>query len=426
MPLVIAPALKTQLIERIKAELEKATVYANYIVSTWSLNGLYGVKSLPDKGTLAQNLRDYIGDDPLATFVTEELDSVFKGPGLDVEAGEAPLSSYDGYNDLATVATTLVDTFSTLPWSYCVTVRLPDSFGVPCLAMLGDYELSKRHRIVSGATLAASFPLSEAPKGLAALLMTGDPASAWNEGSAYFQVAIEGYMRKKHTEPFLSARDDVLTFFGLGIALGLLAKSPFEVMAADKEMRFLLHRMVEEKWKEQSAIELEDHYREGIGKLKLIEPARSSAEVLQEKLDRIGTIFRSSEGKNVALSSRWLFDSLCGKDPLLQYIQATVAIEILLGDEEADPDVGLTTLMANRFAYSIAKTPAARTQFLKKFRDIYHVRSKIVHRGKSRLNRREVQLFELLHLLLRLVIDSEQRLLERAEQITNDKANAGA
>ncbi len=133
-------------------------------------------------------------------------------------------------------------------------------------------------------------------------------------------------------------------------------------------------------------------------------------------LERIGSVFRSANGKSLRLSARWLFDSHCGRDELLSYVQATVAIEILLGDEDADPDVGLTTLMANRCAYLVATTAKARAHILRAFRDIYKVRSKIVHRGKSRLNSKEVMLFNYLTALVRSVIDKEQRLLERGER----------
>ena len=413
MPLPIPDPLKDRLVEQLTEELGNATVFANAIVSTWSLRGLSGIKSLPNNGELTDLLRRFIGDDPFATFVIDELDVSFIGPGVDREAAEAPLSTYEGYRDLGVVASSMVDSFSTLPWSYCLTIRLPNSFGELLIREVGDYDLSPRHRIVSGKTLQANFPQLERQTGLMSLMMGSTPTSAWHEDSAYLHVATEGYFRNKQTEPFLSARDDVLTFFGLGIALRLFNENPFETPDSEgKPTNFYVHRLISEVWSAQSTLNIEDHYRDGFVRIALMD---ADPTVINEKLDRIGSVFRSENGKNIALSARWLFNSTCGKDALLQYIQAAVAIEILLGDEDADPNVGLTTLMANRFAYSIAKTPLARTQLLKMFRDIYRVRSKIVHRGKSRLNQEELRLFRALQMLLRLVIDNEQRLLERAE-----------
>lgn len=72
--------------------------------------------------------------------------------------------------------------------------------------------------------------------------------------------------------------------------------------------------------------------------------------------------------------------------------------------------------MNNRCAYLVATTAEARAHILKAFRDIYKVRSKIVHRGQSRLNSKEVMLFNYLTALVRSVIDKEQRLLGRGER----------
>lgn len=416
MPLPIAGSLRARLIEQLAAELENATVIANFAISTWSLRGISNIKSLPDKGELAEQLHRFIGEDPFLIFVTDELDACFRGPNPDHEAEPTPLSGYDGYDDLNEVATRLVESFATLPWSYQLTVRLPKPISA-VLAHADEFVLSPRHRIVSGRVLGEAFPLAARSQGgLASLLMGANAAPAWDEECAYLQVAMDGYFRGRQTEPFFAARDDVLTFFGLGIALGLFDEFSSSLGDLDgKVSHFYVHRLNGETWVEQNTLEVDDQHRHGIATLALRGDVLADPGLMREKLTRVGSVFRSELGKNIALSARWLFESHCGRDALLQYVQAAVAIEILLGDEEADPSVGLTTLMANRCAFLIAKTPAARTSLLKMFRDIYKVRSKIVHRGKSRLNKDEVRLFRNLHLILRMVIDNEQRLLERAE-----------
>ncbi|WP_149195606.1 HEPN domain-containing protein [Luteimonas suaedae] len=416
MPLSLAAPLRERLIEQLVAELNNATVFADYFISAWSLRGLAGIKSLPDKGELAEQLSRFIGDDPFSTFATDELDTGFKGPGPNTDANETPLANYEGYGDLGKVASDLVEAFATLPWSYELTIRLPNPLGAAVTRELGDTPLSPRHRIVSGATLSAAFPMAVRHQGLMGLMSNARPAPPWDEDGGYLQVSMNGYFRSKQTEPFFAARDDVLTFFGLGIALGLFDEFPSDIKEIDGKVSHLyVHRLDDGAWVEQSTLDIDDQHKYGIGRLALAEDARNDPNLMRQKLARIGSVFRSDMGKNIALSARWLFESYCGRDALLQYIQAAVAIEILLGDEEADPSVGLTTLMANRCAFLIAKTPTARENLLKLFRDIYRVRSKIVHRGKSRLNTQEIRLFRSLHFILRMVIDTEQRLLERAE-----------
>lgn len=417
MPFLLAAPLKKRLIEQLAAELENATVFADYAISTWSLRGLSGIRSLPDKGELAEQLHGFIGDDPFSVFVSDELDSRFKGPGLNIDSKEAPLTNYEGYRDVSRIAAELVESFATLPWSYRLTIKLPTSLGAAVAHELGDTVLSPRHQIVSGATLRVTCPVATRSQGLGDLMMNKKPAPPWDVNGAYLQVAMSGYFRSKQTEPFFAAKDDVLTFFGLGLALGLFTERPVPIRDIDpKASHFYIHRLNDDAWVEQCTLDVDDQHQQGIEGLSLADDVRKDVNLLREKLSRIGAVFQSDMGKNIALSARWLFESHCGRDALLQYVQAAVAIEILLGDEEADPSIGLTTLMANRCAFLIAKTPAARTNLLKIFRDIYKVRSKIVHRGKSRLNAEEMRLFHALQAILRMIIDNEQRLLERAGQ----------
>jgi hypothetical protein len=115
----------------------------------------------------------------------------------------------------------------------------------------------------------------------------------------------------------------------------------------------------------------------------------------------------NSKSEGAALLRRcgqWHFDSQCGTNHLLQFVQATVAVEILLGDKASSDLVGLGELLANRCAYSLAKTPEERQQLLKEFKQIYDTRSAIVHRGKADLSDDEMkQLWKLRYLGQRLI-----------------------
>jgi hypothetical protein len=90
-------------------------------------------------------------------------------------------------------------------------------------------------------------------------------------------------------------------------------------------------------------------------------------------------------------SSPWYFDSLAGTNNLLKFVQATVAIEILLGDKATSDVVGIGELLANRCAYALAKTHSERREMLREFKEIYDTRSQIVHRGKTAFTNREDQ-----------------------------------
>lgn len=313
------------------------------------------------------------------------------------------------------MATAIVESFCTLPWSYQVIFRLPDFFKQLLETSNGEFRLSDRHRIVSGSKLKGNHQFPDHANSLLQYsLVTGEPAvDGWEDDAGYLQIDTAGYAGSGLTEPMLSAKDDVLSFFGLGIALGLFVNLPsFDLGGRQKITQLSVYRLTESTWAGPQTILLEQQHIDGIRALSAIVSATNGPAVLADKLHRIGSVFRSPSGRAIKLSARWLFDSYCGRDQLLAYVQAAVSIEILLGDDEPDASVGLTTLMANRCAYLIADTPAHRSNLIGAFREIYKIRSKIVHTGKNRLNRKEVHLFHYLQALIHSVISTEQSNLE--------------
>jgi hypothetical protein len=84
-------------------------------------------------------------------------------------------------------------------------------------------------------------------------------------------------------------------------------------------------------------------------------------------------------------AARWLFGSYCGSNQLLSLVQATVALEILLGDKKESSDLGISKLVANRAAYLIGTSAATREELLAEVKQIYDARSRIVHSGRNDL-----------------------------------------
>ena len=90
-----------------------------------------------------------------------------------------------------------------------------------------------------------------------------------------------------------------------------------------------------------------------------------------------------------------------------------VALEILLGDKATSDVIGLGELLRNRCAYLIGVTHDQRQDILDGFKEIYDIRSKIIHRGKSRLTMDERTLFRKLQWICRRVIQEEIELLKK-------------
>ena len=131
------------------------------------------------------------------------------------------------------------------------------------------------------------------------------------------------------------------------------------------------------------------------------------------RLDEVAKVFRAGDrSERIKSASQWLLDSHSGTNELLSFVQATVCLEILLGDKAASEVVGLGELLRNRCAYLIAESHQDREQVMKQFSEIYSVRSKIVHAGKNRLSRSERGMLSRLRAICRRVIRAEVKMLE--------------
>jgi hypothetical protein len=137
------------------------------------------------------------------------------------------------------------------------------------------------------------------------------------------------------------------------------------------------------------------------------------AGLIAAKLADMQIVFTSGpKADSLILASQWMFDSHTGHDELLNYIQAMVVLEILLGDKAVSDEIGLGQLLSNRCAYSIGDSHEDRKLILQYFKDIYRIRSEIVHRGKHRLTAEEGALFSRLRWMCRRVIQNEVHLLK--------------
>lgn len=145
-------------------------------------------------------------------------------------------------------------------------------------------------------------------------------------------------------------------------------------------------------------------------------------------LEQIGMVFKAgAKGDRIRRAGRWLWDSYQGSNELLSFVQAMVAIEILLGDKEVSDLTGVTELLSNRCAYLLGSSQTERQEILETFRTIYRVRSQIVHSGKSRLSGKEQHLFFELRGLCRRVIKREMELLlEPHNKVVRALLQAGA
>src|SRR5205823_4048712 len=108
---------------------------------------------------------------------------------------------------------------------------------------------------------------------------------------------------------------------------------------------------------------------------------RSSILQLQESTQRFGIaearahaqvlLQSGDEGQTLRGACQWLFDSYAEQSDLLAFVQATVAIEMALGEKAASDLIGVGELLGNRCAYLIGKSRKRRADILKVFKRLY-------------------------------------------------------
>lgn len=418
--------------------LAKASVrHGMFLTPESSISFFLAQTALPTTGKLHARMQKLIGEAPFVDFVSGTLArELYEGQEYRTEDDPLPLESIPAYSDLAGVADRLVSSFDSLPWKYTITAPLPSAFSDVFCSNIGKLQLSDSVAIACGdEAFSKMFPLQSgietrdealAGRGLLSALLIGNQP-AWKSDRAYLQVTVEGFIGKfQTTEPLQEAISLLRAFFGLGLALRLFTTST-SYQAYPQREKLYIHRHVNDTWIVEDTHELESHHSETIRDSKLhdlegsLDTVSKQTAWMERKLAEIGVVLRASErARNIVLGAQWLFDSHCGSDELLQFVQAAVVVEILLGDKAASDLTGLGELLSNRCAYLIATSHAQRLELLQDFRAIYDVRSKIVHRGKSRLARGERILFNKLRWICRRVIQDEVELLKK------DEAEGGA
>ena len=125
----------------------------------------------------------------------------------------------------------------------------------------------------------------------------------------------------------------------------------------------------------------------------------------------------AQEYDKILNACKWFYEGHVGDNELLSFVQNTVVMEILLGDKSISDVIGIGELLRNRCAYLISNDDTERENILKDFNEIYNIRSKIVHRGKSKLFFNEKRLLNKLRFLCAKVIYKEISLIKNKKAL---------
>lgn len=429
MVLELHQACIDRLKEILKETLPKVELSHGKFLKQPTMLGLFsGDDALPKVGAVREALKGYIDEYPFYDFIYQKLSSEVYELSDYIEE-DRKLSDIPDYMDELALSERLIGEFKSLPWKYTFSIELPEA-----LSSLLDPELFtnflSKSLLLSRVSeeFAGKFPLTSGLKarderihgGMSLLWGAGDVK--WSLGKSCVQIRDEGFVGPYgKTAPVLRAEEALKTLLGLCLALGVL-KTDHSYSPSRPKFHFYVHRWSEEDWVIDNKVELESSLSDGLSQLKLndhngsLSPAEQIPWV-RYNIPSLLICFGNGEGQSrVRLASQWLFDSYFGQNELLSFIQATVALEILLGDKETSDEVGLGTLLRNRCAYLIGKSHAQRREIFSDFSDIYHVRSQIVHRGKSRLSYKERTMLTKLRWMCSRAIEEEIDLLKADEK----------
>lgn len=430
MTLGLHPKCIERLTEVVKEQLPKVLVSKRMFLDRKSVLYLYLAEDvIPGVGNIKRNLEQFIGDSPVFDFIYETLaQELHENQEYDSEVGDLSLNEIAGYEDIDATAVRLIGDLESLPWQYTFTIRLHKEVSELLLPLINNIDLGEKIKIAQiDDSFDEIFPLTSGIKardqsvaGGGLLSLFSGKENKWEKDTVCVQFKQEGFVGYYgDTATSELVRDDLKSLCGLGIALRLF-KVDSKYRSTPAKAKFYIHRKIGESWVVQKTQELDAATSDAFHDLilhdldgKLDNEAKRRSWV-NRVLSDIEKVFANRDLTNrLLLACQWLFDSYSGNNELLSFVQSTVVIEILLGDKASSDQMGLGVLLRNRCAYLIGNTQSQRDEILKDFQEIYDVRSKIVHGGKSRINYKERLLFHSLQWMCRRVIQEEVELLKK-------------
>ena len=334
----------------------------------------------------------YIGERALAQFILAEITrDNYSQPVIGKIVAGRPITSLGILSNPIAYSRALVTKLQSLPIRYRLTAALPSLFARPIISDIEDrIELPQSIVIAKGGSLPSPLP-------------TSSPIAYYN--STLFNDWVEGGTEKRDIEddrlylsmPTLgyasgllgaslarSFEDTMRAFYGAGIAIAMLnfgwETSPDErsyIMIHDEKSRELMqtHKI------EEDLLAHSYWYSSTSGFAKT--NSLNLPNAIGRAIRRIGTIFQTDvDALRLFSACVWFQKAKVNSRPLDAMLQATIAIEVLLGDRKAAEGIGLTNLLSSRCAYLLGRSTAHRQQIEANFRKVYDLRSQIVHEGR--------------------------------------------
>ena len=144
--------------------------------------------------------------------------------------------------------------------------------------------------------------------------------------------------------------------------------------------------------------------------------------IFAETMTCVGSVLAREGGKQqqpveeqcarVATAAEWLFDAEFDGESATQFVQAAIALEALYGGGADEP---IRNTLSNRVAYSLGKTHEQREDLRTFIHEFYDTRSRVVHRGATRLDGTQRQQPDRARQVLHQALNHELRMVGTAD-----------
>lgn len=418
----ISPKTQLLLTEKLWPMLGKVEVIDGLDLDPDFFDEMEVLESLPTRDE-QKRLKMLIGEQPIASFFYDEVSRDILGK-LVAEEG-MQLSTMAGYGDLKVAAERLVSSLAGLPRIYTLTVEMPSALQVLFTGNRPELQLAEGVVLKMGAAIEGGrIPPIEMAK--------DQPAAAeyalksTQVTTVLLMIQFDGFAASYGgTDSTERALLTAQAFIGSLVAHSILRVRPQRLAPDERSPRFEVRAvgdaadMPVEHSNLPEPFALAGRGRAGSFLRKRLQSAGGLDE-LRLHVRRMGSIFAKREGElvhgNLVLGCKWFLDSYLGTDQVMGYVQAAVALESLLGEKAESNLVGIGALLSNRCAYMLAESVDDRRRLMKEVKDVYDVRSKIVHAGQSRLAGEDHGNFVKLHRICGDVIRHETNLVARTMQ----------
>ena len=393
---------------------------------SFALAGFNSQYHLPSEGKNREFMEECVGEMPFVEFLVEKIRLELNDTrDFNGEISRKTLVGSPGYQDAHSVAARVISEFESLPWRYRVTVELPEKQFPVELFENGTIALGELASLnVPDLLFAQTNPLIHENQrrtkrmwgsGLVTSLLLGQPA--WKKQSVCFSQNVSGFIGINAREtPVKRAEERLESFFGLGLAKRLFSHK-VDYSEQKLSLRWVVHELDAAGGSiPLTAVSVNEELSEVLRAVSSFNfhsdyPEASRLPWLQKQLSEIDRALRSKNNEKVLLASKWFFDSFKGSDEALRYVRRMTCLEILLGSSVNTVKSSLSEIMSNRLAYMIGNNYAERDRVIADFKQIYGLRSRILHQGQHRLGYRQAKLTSRLKELCEEAISAECRIL---------------